>query len=234
MTATSSPAAARMACLGRGVASGQRGGFALGLVVGLLIGLVLALGVALFVTKAPVPFINKVPQRTAEQDAAEAERNRNWNPNAPLTGPGAARPAAPAGTAASAVPQAAASKPVAAAASKPVANPAAILSGSMSPGSAGGAASAAVLPARKAGEDPFVYFIQAGAFTRPEDAESQRARIALLGAEAKITEREQSGRTVYRVRLGPYKTKPEADAASEKLAGAGVEAALVRVDRPPQ
>ena len=49
----------------------QRGGFAIGLVVGLLIGLALALGVALYITKAPVPFINKVPQRTADQDAAE-------------------------------------------------------------------------------------------------------------------------------------------------------------------
>ena len=46
----------------------QRGGFVLGMVVGLLIGLALALGVALYVTKVPVPFIDKVPQRTAEQD----------------------------------------------------------------------------------------------------------------------------------------------------------------------
>ena len=52
----------------------QRGGFALGVVVGLLVGLALALGVALYVTKVPVPFVDKVPQRTAEQDAAEAEK----------------------------------------------------------------------------------------------------------------------------------------------------------------
>ena len=51
----------------------QRGGFALGLIVGLLIGLALALAVALYVTKVSVPFVNKVPQRTAEQDAAEQE-----------------------------------------------------------------------------------------------------------------------------------------------------------------
>ena len=62
----------------------QRGGFAIGLIVGLLAGLALALGVALYVTKVPVPFVNKVPQRTAEQDAAETERNKNWDPNAPL------------------------------------------------------------------------------------------------------------------------------------------------------
>jgi len=64
----------------------QRGGFGVGVVVGLLGGLVLALGVAIFVTKAPVPFVDKVPGRTAEQDAAEAEKNRQWDPNAPLHG----------------------------------------------------------------------------------------------------------------------------------------------------
>ena len=67
-------------------AKGQRGGFFLGMIVGLLLGLALALGVALYVTKVPVPFVNKVPQRSAEQDAAESERNRNWDPNAPLSG----------------------------------------------------------------------------------------------------------------------------------------------------
>ena len=74
----------------------QRGGFLIGLIVGLLVGLALALGVALYVAKVPIPFVNKVPQRTAEQDAAEAERNKNWDPNAPLNGKPAARPATPA------------------------------------------------------------------------------------------------------------------------------------------
>ncbi|MGS0756579.1 hypothetical protein ACVBEH_19240, partial [Roseateles sp. GG27B] len=33
-----------------------------GLIVGLLLGLAVALGVALYITKVPIPFINKVPQ----------------------------------------------------------------------------------------------------------------------------------------------------------------------------
>jgi len=73
----------------------QRGGFVMGLIVGLLVGLAMALAVALYVTKVPVPFVNKVPQRTAEQDAAEVERNKNWDPNGPL----ATRPARPASAA---------------------------------------------------------------------------------------------------------------------------------------
>ena len=96
----------------------QRGGFALGLIVGLLIGLALALAVALYVTKVPVPFVNKVPQRTAEQDAAEQEKNKNWDPNAGLGHKNGAKPAAPAGSApAAAAPASAAATPPVAAAS---------------------------------------------------------------------------------------------------------------------
>ena len=202
----------------------QRGGFALGFIVGLLVGLALALGVALYVTKVPVPFVNKVPQRTPEQDAAEAERNKNWDPNAPLAGKPAARPAAsgpaPAPATTPAVPSPPAALPKAPAAT-PQRDPAAILSGQP----------AEAAKSTKAGADPFTYFVQVGAYTKQEDAEQQRARLALLGMSAKISEREQSGRTVYRVRVGPFERKEQADAAQEKLAGSGIEAALVRVER---
>ena len=208
---------------------GQRGGFAIGLVIGLLIGLGLALGVALYVTKVPVPFVNKVPQRTANQDAAEAEKNRNWDPNSPLAGKNPARP----NNAASAVaaPSAAVPAPPAVAVPTPRASmpasardPAAILADKPAPRAA--AASAA-----EGGTDPFNYFVQAGAYGRTDDAEQQRAKLAMLGLEGKLTEREQSGRTVYRVRVGPFDKKADADAAKEKLSAAGVESALVRVQR---
>ena len=60
------------------------------------------------------------------------------------------------------------------------------------------------------GADPFAYFVQVGAFRTAEDAEAQRAKLALMGMDAKVTEREQSGRTVFRVRLGPYDKKEDA------------------------
>ena len=52
-----------------------------------------------------------------------------------------------------------------------------------------------------------------------------------MGYEAKVTEREQSGRTMYRVRIGPFQRKDDADVAKDKLAGVGVESALVRVQK---
>jgi len=81
------------------------------------------------------------------------------------------------------------------------------------------------------GPDPFSYFVQAGAYARTEDADQQKARLAMLGMEGKITEREQSGRTVYRVRLGPFEKKGDADATKERLVAAGIEGQLVRIQR---
>ena len=180
------------------------GGFVIGLVIGLLIGLAASLAVALYVTKVPVPFINKVPQRTADQDAAEAERNKNWDPNAPLgSGKPPVRPPAPQ-TAGPAV------LPPAPAGSAPQASPVA---------RAPAASSAAAATQPKAGAQALIYFAQAGAFTRADDAEAQRAKLALLGLDAKLSEREQSGRTVYRVRVGPFDARAQADAALEQAAG---------------
>jgi cell division protein FtsN len=212
----------------------QAGGFAMGLVAGLLIGLALALAVALYITKAPVPFVNKVPQRTAEQDSAEAERNRNWDPNAALGGKAAARAASAAAAGGASAPMTVASAPPPVAlpaqpavpppvAAPPARDPGAILSGSPVPDGR----STAQAP------EPFVYFVQAGAFTRNEDAEQQRARLAMAGLQAKITEREQAGRTVYRVRLGPFPVRSGADELQQRLQADGIEAQIVRVEKQP-
>lgn len=231
----------------------QRGSFAIGVVVGLLSGLVLALAVALYIAKVPIPFVNKVPGRTAEQDTAEAERNRSWDPNAPLSGRAPARAGAaasgvvvpPPGTApvvgapaaggagagtSGAAPAAAggaARAASAAGAAVPAAgrDPAAILSGAAAPASAPQRSTAA-------GGEPFVFFVQAGAYTRSEDAEQQRARLGLMGHTAGISEREQAGRVVYRVRIGPFRTRDDADALLAKLQASSVDSQIVRVERP--
>lgn len=200
----------------------QRGSFVIGLIVGLLVGLALALGVALYIAKVPVPFMNKVPQRTAEQDAAEVEKNKNWDPNSALHGKPVARPGASAsGMVAPPAPAVPPTLPPPVSSTKP--DPAAILAGK--PPTESGTVST------KPGTDALSYFVQAGAFGRVEDAEAQRAKLAMSGLAAKVTEREQSGRTVYRVRLGPYDRREEAAQVKEKLESAGVESALVQVQK---
>ena len=93
------------------------------------------------------------------------------------------------------------------------------------------AASSGTVVSTAPSADPFNYFVQAGAFGRTEDAEQQRAKLAMMGLESRLSEREQSGRTVYRVRVGPYERRAEAESAKDKLAESGIEAQLVRVQR---
>jgi cell division protein FtsN len=217
----------------------QRGNVIVGIIIGVVIGLAAALAVAVYVTKVPIPFLNKGPSRSAEQDAAESRKNQNWDPNAPLYGknPAKALPPAPGMPAASApatakAPDAAASAPAkdkeekAVAKDKPPEAPA--VTGRPPPADPLGDLAAA----RTAnGSDPFLYFVQAGAFRTAEDAEAQRAKLSLMGIEAKVTEREQAGRQVYRVRVGPFERKEEADRQKDKLDTGGFDTALVRVQR---
>ena len=70
----------------------QRGNTLLGLIIGALVGLGAALAVAVYVTKVPVPFLNKTSPRSADTDAAEAKKNKDWDPNVPLAGKNPVKP----------------------------------------------------------------------------------------------------------------------------------------------
>jgi cell division protein FtsN len=212
----------------------QRGNIFVGIIIGVVLGLGAALAVAVYVTKVPVPFLNKGPSRSAEQDAAESKKNQNWDPNAPLYGKNPAKPLPPApGVAASAAPAPVAKAPQAAPApdadkgrDKQPEAPAVI--GRPAPADPLGDLAAA---RSGGGGDPFLYFVQAGAFRTAEDAEAQRAKLSLMGIDARVTEREASGRQVYRVRVGPFNSKDDADRQKDKLDAGGFDTALVRVQR---
>lgn len=209
----------------------QRGNTLLGFIIGVVVGLAAALAVAVYVTKVPVPFMSKGQSRTPDQDAAEAKKNKDWDPNAPLYGKQAAKAAQAASGAITPAPAASAVVPAVAPAKQPVAPAVAV------------AASKAVVAAvadplgelakakMGAAADPFTYYVQVGAFRTAEDAEAQRAKLALAGVEAKVSEREQSGRTVYRVRVGPFEHKEDGEKSKERLEASGLETALIRVAR---
>jgi cell division protein FtsN len=200
----------------------QQGGTLLGFIIGVVVGLAAALAVAVYVTKVPVPFMNKVQSRTADQDAAEAKKNKDWDPNAPLYGKSPAKPlaAVPAEATASAPKAVPAAKADAKAESKPAVSADPL-----------GDLAKAKTKTTAADAEPFVYFVQLGAYRTPEDAESQRAKLSLTGVDAKISEKEQSGRMVYRVRVGPFEKKEVAETSKAKLDSAGLDTALVRVQR---
>ena len=202
----------------------ERGKTFLGFVIGVVVGLAAALAVAMWVTKAPMPFMNKGQSRSAEQNEAEAKKNKDWDPNAPLYGKNPAKLTAPA------MAVAPAPSPIALVPAGKTA--VAKTDGKIDPKPAVNADPLGDLAKSKmASAEPFNYFVQVGAFRTMQDAEGQRAKLSLSGVETKISEREQSGAVVYRVRVGPFNKKDDADKTKEKLDTSGLETALVRVQR---
>ena len=207
--------------------STQRGNTLVGFILGLVVGLTVALGVAVYVTKVPIPFMNKGLGRNADQDAAEDKKNKDWDPNAPLYGKNPAKPSDK-GDAAETKPDT--SVPMPAPATKSDA------ASKVDPKSADPLGDLAKVKSTESkpavpGADPFIYFVQAGAFRTNEEAEAQRAKLGLLGLDAKVSERDQGGRTVYRVRVGPMDNKTEAERVRDKLETAHLDSAMVRVQR---
>lgn len=220
----------------------QRGGTLVGFILGVVVGLASALVVAIYVTKVPVPFMQKAQSRTADQDADEAKKNKDWDPNAALYGKNPAK-----------APAAAASAPAAAPAPAPQeakadAKPAKPEAKADAKTDAKADSKAETKPAvsadplgdlaksKVAGSDAadanFVYFVQLGAYSSAEDAEAQRAKLSLSGVETKLSSKEQSGRMVHRVRVGPFDKRDEAERSKEKLdKQLGLETALVRVQK---
>ena len=78
-------------------------------------------------------------------------------------------------------------------------------------------------------DDGTRYLLQAGAFRTPEDADAMRARLALLGFDAKVFPREQDGQTLYRVRLGPYGNIEDVNRMRKTMTDNGIEAQLIKV-----
>jgi cell division protein FtsN len=230
----------------------QRGSTLVGFIIGLVVGLAVALCVAVYVTKVPMPFMNKGQTRSADLDAAEAEKNKDWDPNAPLYGKKAAKSgdkvdepkadakpelkqpehkpdaatkvdpksADPLGDLAKV--KAAEPKP------EPKVKPAELKATEAKLAEPKPVEPKAEL--KPASADPFIYFVQAGAYRTTEEAEAQRAKTGMLGLETKISERDQGGRTVYRVRVGPM-DKAEAERVRAKLDAAHIDSAMVRVQR---
>ena len=231
----------------------------MGFLLGMLFGLAVALGVAVYITKMPLPFMNKNQTRPAD-DAAAAKKIKEWDPNAGLPG----RVAKPEGAAVQAAPESDPAAPAAATApTGPAATTAPPAAAPAAPAPAKSAdplgdlararaeAQASAVPATPAnplvnpappalssasassagaGGEPFQYFVQVGAYRSADDAEQQRAKLSLMGLQSKVSERDQAGRMVYRVRLGPFDKREEADKAREQWrAAAGMD--LSAVDR---
>ena len=200
----------------------QRGGTFLGFVLGLVVGLGIAFGVALYVTKVPLPFMSKGQTRSADQNDAEAKKNKDWDPNALITGKPAPKATAPADVASGGVPPSPAPAPA-----TPTTTPTPPAAAADPIGALANAkAASSAMPTGQ-----ISYYVQVGAFRASDDAQSQRAKLSLTGVEAVVTEREQGGRPIYRVRVGPFEKVEDAERTKDKLDKAGTDTVLVKVQR---
>jgi cell division protein FtsN len=202
----------------------QQGNTLTGLIIGLIVGLAIAVAVALAITKGATPFTDKFGKLGK---LAEPTPGQVSDPNKPLYGSkDAAREANKQFT----------EKPKA-----PDADPLAqVIAGLKDPadlkaeGKVPVAPAAAqhelarVVSANAAPDDKVVYFLQAGAFREISDAETTRAKLALLGFEAAISERNSDAGVLHRVRVGPYNQVEAMNKARAKLIDSGIDVAIVR------
>jgi cell division protein FtsN len=173
------------------------GGTLLGIFIGLVLGLAIATAAAIYVTNAPVPFVNRTQQQRATTPQADQKL----------------ADAAKAG-----------------AAEKPKFDFYKILPGQEEPVTDRDLKSAAAKQAEKPGAPRDLYFVQAGAFQNPADADNLKARLALMGLQASVEPANLPDKgTWYRVRLGPYTQLDEINRVRQTLAQNSIDASLVKI-----
>jgi cell division protein FtsN len=224
----------------------QRGGTLIGIIIGLVIGLAIALAVSLYMKRGDMPFVKKEPPSAVAK--AEPGRDANGKPalpdpneslySKPVTSnkpaladvvPG--KSGVPAGTnpknpplidkttgdplgklAQQQVGKADGTAPAANPALPPVSSAAANTSGIVNPN-----------------DDGSRYLIQAGAFKQPEDAEAMRAKLAMLGFQAQLSQRESDTGVLHRVRIGPVPDLERTNKIRAQLAQQGIESSIIKI-----
>ena len=76
---------------------------------------------------------------------------------------------------------------------------------------------------------PGLYILQAGSFTRFEDADRRRAELALHGVESNIQRVTIDDRTYHRVRIGPTDDLEELNMLRSRLRAAKIDAIRIRL-----
>jgi len=181
------------------------GGFMLGMFVGVVLGLAVSLGIAFYLNKTPMPFLSAKPKQAEKGEVAA-------KPGA-ISGLPQATPAAPA--------------------EKPKFDFYKILPGQEETVSEKELRERMKSARSQQNVAKDVYFIQAGSFQNPADADNQKARLAILGFESSVEPANLPDKgTWYRVRMGPYSKLDEINRIRQALAQNGIDASLVKIKEP--
>ena len=183
----------------------------IGLFVGLVIGVLAAAGVVWYVFKTPAPLSSKY-QATVNTPAPPA--SPTGTTPAPMALPG--KPGDP-------IPQPAEDKPRF--------DFYKILPGTAEEGRESKAASKPAEEKSANGKEALLaeaLYLQTGSFQNAGDADNQKARLAMMGAEASIQQVMLQDKVWYRVRLGPFRKMDEVNGMRSELARQGIEANVVK------
>ena len=196
------------------------GGMLIGLFVGLVIGVLVAAGVVWYIHRTPMPFNNKVQAPPPPPPAQTA----GGQPPAPMALPG--KPGDP-------IPQSPQGD-------KPRFDFYKILPGNAEatpeakkeadPKAAENKAKGEKDSPQKDGALKEPVYLQTGSFQNAADADSHKARLALLGAEASVQQVMLQEKVWYRVRLGPFKKMDDVNNMRADLAKQGIDAKIVKKD----
>ncbi|HLS86087.1 MAG TPA: SPOR domain-containing protein [Burkholderiales bacterium] len=183
------------------------GGFLVGVFVGVVLGLFVALGIAFYLNHASIP-LSTTKAKPAEKPGEKPPMIAGM----------------PSGTVPQLTPE------------KPKFDFYKILPGNeetVSEKELRARAATASKPGRQPQATSDVYFIQAGSFQNPADADNQKARLAILGFESNVEPANLPDKgTWYRVRLGPYTKVEDINRVRQSLAQSGIDASLIKIKEP--
>ncbi len=194
-----------------------------GIIIGLLMGIFLALGVAIWLNRTSNPFIEKTkpseilqPMKTAQPNpSATPTKTDGSDPNKPRFEFYQLLPGDKDGKDSGA----------AAATKKPP---------EVAPPTAKDAVKDATNITKPDVKEPIkslneVLFLQAGAFQNEADADNMKAKVAFAGFEASVKPVSVAGKgTLFRVRLGPFKSQEEVNRIKGVLSQNGISASVVK------
>ncbi len=220
----------------RGARASQRGGTLFGVIGGVLLGLVVAAAVAVYVTKSPMPFVDRASRGP---DPSIPDPGFAPDPNRSLYGRDAAAGLAPSGPVTIAPPPVTGAPPPATSGESPRGGDAlgAFMAGLPDRSSSAPASppTAALSQAGRAGaaDRPTTapagrYVLQVGSYRVLEDAEALKARLAFLGFDVRLQQAQVNGVLVNRVQVGPYAKLDDMNRARARLAENKVDATVVR------
>ena len=199
------------------------GGAFKGILYGLILGLAIAAAVAWWFNRMPSPFIDKTatPGSTAPAKPAVTPTA----PSAPETAPATATNASGENGQPIALP----GKPGDPVPEKRFQFPDLLsgkTDGTTPPAKSSDAAK--TTDAAKSVEAPAGFYLMAGSFQKPSDAEAQKANLALIGFDASVQKAVIGEKVWYRVKIGPFKRQDDANRARNELKENGVDAVPAR------